>query len=100
MISSRVSESLAVPPKKLYRMQELVWHTGLSRQTLHNYAVMGLICEAGWTPGGHRVFDESVFSRLSEVQRLKKSYRLEEIRMMFAQSPPAKGLRETGSGAA
>ncbi len=100
MISGRGSQSPAVPPNKLYRMQELVWHTGLSRQTLHNYAVMGLIREAGWTAGGHRVFDESVFERLWQVQRLKKSYRLEEIRLMFAQSPPAKGLRQTGSGAA
>lgn len=100
MISGRSSQSPAVPPKKLYRMQELVWHTGLSRQTLHNYAVMGLIREAGWTAGGHRIFDESVFERLWQVQRLKKGHRLEEIRLMLGQALGAKGLRQSGWGAA
>jgi DNA-binding transcriptional MerR regulator len=100
MISDQGSQSPAVPPQKVYRMQELVWHTGLSRQTLHNYAVMGLIREAGWTVGGHRVFDESVFERLWQVGRLKKRYRLEEIRVMLGEALGAKGLRRSGSGAA
>jgi DNA-binding transcriptional MerR regulator len=81
-------------------MQELVWHSGLSRQTLHNYVVMGLIREAAWTPGGHRLFDESVFARLAEVERLKGEHRLEEIRKMLARTEPMRELRDAGSGAA
>lgn len=75
------------PPPKLYRMQEIVWHTGLSRKTIHNYAAMGLIREAAWTPGGHRLFDVSVFSRLAHIERLKASHRLEHIRSLLAAEP-------------
>ena len=71
-------------PPKLYRMQEVAWHTGLSRKTLHNYAVMGLIREQAWTPGGHRLFDESVFERLERIGQLKRTHRLAEIRSLMA----------------
>ena len=52
-------------PAKLYRIGELVSHTPFSRQTIHNYTIMGLIHEAKWTEGGHRLYDESVFEKLS-----------------------------------
>lgn len=68
-----------VPPK-LYRMGELVQHTGLSRQTIHNYTVFGLIKEADWTPGGHRLYDESVFARLGVILRLKRDHSVEQIK--------------------
>jgi DNA-binding transcriptional MerR regulator len=68
-------------------MQEIVWHTGLSRKTIHNYAAMGLIREAAWTPGGHRLFDVSVFARLADIERLKATCRLEEIRSLLAAIP-------------
>ncbi len=60
----------AIPPK-FYRIGELVDFAGVSRQTIHNYAAMGLIHEARWTPGGHRLFDESVFARLVKIAELK-----------------------------
>jgi DNA-binding transcriptional MerR regulator len=41
---------------------------------------MGLIREAKWTEGGHRLYDESVFERLSKILRLKKTKTLVEIR--------------------
>jgi len=41
---------------------------------------MGLIHEAKWTEGGHRLYDESVFERLSEIIRLRKTKTLSEIR--------------------
>jgi len=72
-----------VIPAKLYRIGELVRYTPFSRQTIHNYTIMGLIREAQWTDGGHRLYDESVFERLSRIIELKKSKTLYEIREML-----------------
>ena len=71
-------------PAKLYRIGELVSYTPFSRQTIHNYTIMGLIQEASWTDGGHRLYDESVFERLSKIIRLRKTKTLAEIRKIFA----------------
>ena len=70
-------------PAKLYRIGELVRHSPFSRQTIHNYTVMGLIREAQWTEGGHRLYDESVFERLSRIIELKKTNTLWEIRQIL-----------------
>ena len=43
----------------------------MSRQTIHNYTTMGLLCESRWTPGGHRLYDESVFERLDQIAQMK-----------------------------
>lgn len=67
-------------PTKLYRIGELVRYTPFSRQTIHNYTIMGLISEVEWTEGGHRLYDESVFEILSEIMQLKKTKTLIEIR--------------------
>lgn len=67
-------------PAKLYRIGELVTYTPFSRQTIHNYTIMGLIREVKWTEGGHRLYDESVFGRLSKILQLKKTNTLVEIR--------------------
>jgi DNA-binding transcriptional MerR regulator len=45
---------------------------------------MGLIREAKWTQGGHRLYDESVFERLSKILRLKKTKTLVEIREILS----------------
>jgi len=71
-------------PAKLYRIGELVRYTGLSRQTIHNYTIMGLIREAQWTEGGHRLYDESVFERLSRIIELKRTKTLSEIRRILS----------------
>jgi len=73
------NETLRIPDK-FYRIGELVNYTPFSRQTIHNYTIMGLIREAKWTEGGHRLYDESVFERLSEIIRLRKTKTLSEIR--------------------
>jgi len=70
-------------PAKLYRIGELVRHSPFSRQTIHNYTIMGLICEAQWTEGGHRLYDESVFEILSKIIELKKTKTLWEIRKIL-----------------
>ncbi|MBN2181328.1 MAG: MerR family transcriptional regulator [Sedimentisphaerales bacterium] len=71
-------------PAKLYRIGELVTYTPFSRQTIHNYTIMGLIQEARWTDGGHRLYDESVFERLSKIIRLRKTKTLSEIREILS----------------
>jgi DNA-binding transcriptional MerR regulator len=75
-------DSLKIPAK-LYRIGELVAYTPFSRQTIHNYTIMGLIHEAQWTEGGHRLYDESVFERLSEIIRLRRTKTLSEIRVIL-----------------
>ena len=67
-------------PVKLFRIGELVAYTPFSRQTIHNYTIMGLIQEVKWTDGGHRLYDESVFERLSQIIKLRKTKTLLEIR--------------------
>ena len=70
-------------PAKRYRIGELVRYSPFSRQTIHNYTIMGLIREAEWTEGGHRLYDESVFERLSRIIELKKTKTLTEIRRIL-----------------
>jgi DNA-binding transcriptional MerR regulator len=77
------SDTLEIPAK-LYRIGELVTYTPFSRQTIHNYTIMGLIQEASWTDGGHRLYDESVFDRLSKIIQLRKTKTLSEIREILA----------------
>jgi hypothetical protein len=70
---------------KLYRIGELVSYCGLSRQTVHNYSIMGLLREARWTPGGHRLYDESAFERLDRIIAMKADgMSIQEIREHFA----------------
>lgn len=79
MESVNTCETLSVPAK-LYRIGELVRYTPFSRQTIHNYTTMGLIRESEWTQGGHRLYDESVFERLSRIIELRRTKTLAEIR--------------------
>lgn len=72
-----------IAPAKLYRIGEVVRSTPFSRQTIHNYTVMGLIKEAAWTDGGHRLYGESVFDRLNEIMELRKTKTLSQIREML-----------------
>jgi DNA-binding transcriptional MerR regulator len=72
-------------PVKLYRIGEIIRFTPFSRQTIHNYTIMGLIREAQWTEGGHRLYDESVFERLLQISELKKTKSLVEIKQLLSQ---------------
>ena len=67
------------PPVKRYRIGEVARFSGLSRQTVHNYTIMGLITECQWTPGGHRLYHESVFTRLAYIDELKRTKTLRQI---------------------
>jgi hypothetical protein len=71
-------------PPKLYRIGEVVAYSGMSRQTIHNYTIMGLLHETQWTDGGHRLYDENVFGRLDKIAELKASEKtMQEIREYF-----------------
>ena len=76
-------------PAKRYRIGELVRCSPFSRQTIHNYTIMGLIREAEWTEGGHRLYDESVFGRLSRILELRESKSLAEIRRILLEEDKA-----------
>ena len=68
-------------PEKLFRIGEVIEHTGLSRQTLHFYATIGLIKEKKRTAAGYRLFPASVFAALDRVKLLqKKGHTLRDIR--------------------
>ena len=81
---SKLSEKAKINvPIKLYRIGEVIQYSRFSRQTIHNYTIMGLIHESQWTQGGHRLYDESVFERLSRITELRKSKSLIEIKQIF-----------------
>jgi DNA-binding transcriptional MerR regulator len=78
----RSSVGVQIPAKR-YRIGEIVRCSPFSRQTIHNYTIMGLIREAEWTEGGHRLYDETVFERLSRIVELRKTKSLAEIRRIL-----------------
>jgi DNA-binding transcriptional MerR regulator len=83
-------------PPKLYRIGEIVKYTSFSRQTIHNYTVIGLIHEAQWTEGKHRLYDESVFDRLFRIAQLKQAGRtLREIQVLLDKESRKSGTRRT-----
>jgi len=72
--------------EKLYKIGEVMQYTGLSRQTIHNYTLAGLIHEARRTPSGHRLYDESVFDSLEQIKILQsKNYTLLQITKILEQ---------------
>ncbi|HPS55314.1 MAG TPA: MerR family transcriptional regulator [Sedimentisphaerales bacterium] len=81
-------------PVKLYRIGDLVRYTPFSRQTIHNYTIMGLISESKWTEGGHRLYDESVFERLSRILELKETKTLSEIRSILSKDKEASNVQQ------
>jgi DNA-binding transcriptional MerR regulator len=68
-----------VPPK-FYKIGEVMRYSGLSRQTIHNYTVMGLIAEAERTPSNHRLYDGQVFERLARIRELRERMTLQEVK--------------------
>jgi DNA-binding transcriptional MerR regulator len=79
-------------PPKLYRIGEVINYAGVSRQTIHNYTTMGLLQESCWSPGGHRLYDESVFHRLEVIAEMKAANKsLRDIREHFARLDGSEG---------
>lgn len=82
-MSLKLKDRILQIPAKRYRIGELVRYTPFSRQTIHNYTTMGLIREVEWTEGGHRLYDESVFKKLSKIIELRTTKTLCEIRQIL-----------------
>jgi len=91
VIRTRTTAGTIKIPAKLYRIGDIVRSTPFSRQTIHNYTIMGLIREAEWTEGGHRLYDESVFERLSRIMELRKSKSLFEIQRILSEEDSTAG---------
>ena len=68
-----------MPPKKLFKIGEVMKYSALSRQTIHNYTMMGLIQETERTESGHRLYGEEVFDRLRRIEMLKRHRSLREV---------------------
>jgi DNA-binding transcriptional MerR regulator len=88
MMIMRNRRSFKYQPKKLYRISEILYFlqqsgTKISRQTLHNYTLMGLISEDCRTPAGHRLYDVRVFKRLRKIELLKRHRTLSEIKKQY-----------------
>ncbi len=75
--------------EKLFKIGEIMQYTGLSRQTIHNYTLAGLIQEARRTPSGHRLYDETAFDRLEQIKTLQtKHYTLFQIKKILEDKNP------------
>lgn len=98
MGQSKIKACTLEIPAKLYRIGDLVNYTPFSRQTIHNYTIMGLIREASWTDGGHRLYDEGVFRRLSQIIELKRTKTLAEIRQILCREEIATQASMNGNG--
>lgn len=71
-------------PEKLYSPGEVVRASGISRQVLHNYTVLGLLQPAEVTRTNRRYYDERVFGRIRLIRRMLESgYRLHDLREAF-----------------
>ncbi len=67
------------PVKKLFKIGEVAEYSGLSKQTINYYSVLGILREAVRTKAGHRLYDESVFDRIERLRELKATKTLREI---------------------
>jgi DNA-binding transcriptional MerR regulator len=72
-----------VPPKKLYKIGEVIKYSGFNRQTIHNYTMLGLIREAERTEKGHRLYDEAVFERLEKIRMFKRHRPLVQVKELL-----------------
>ncbi|MFN0059055.1 MAG: MerR family DNA-binding transcriptional regulator [Planctomycetota bacterium] len=79
-----------LPPRKLFKIGEVMLHSGISRQTLHNYTMLGLITEEARTPSGHRLYGEDVFAQLARIDQLKKHMSLKKVRSLLEHEAGAK----------
>jgi DNA-binding transcriptional MerR regulator len=80
---------MMVKPEKFYKVSEIMQFmkdqkSPISRQTLHNYTLMGLIQVSKRTLAGHRLYDEDVFERLLRIEALKRHHPLWEVKKLLA----------------
>lgn len=69
---------------KLYSIGEIMKRTKISRKTISNYTLMGLISSPKRTKSGQRFYSVDVFQKLEIISRFKKKgYTLPEIKAVF-----------------
>ena len=76
-------------PPKLYKIGEVMKYSGLSRQTLHNYTMLGLIAPATRTESGHRLYGADVFDRLKKIEMYKRHRTLTQVKEMLDEQDKA-----------
>ncbi len=76
---------------KLYRIGDVMRYSGISRQTLHNYTVFGLIREEERTSAGYRLYGADVFDRLRRIGELKPEHTLRQIKRILRKEFSRKG---------
>ena len=70
--------------QELYKAGELSRRTGLSRQALHQYALLGLLTPVEMTKGGQRLFAANAVERVELIRKLCAcGYTLRDIREIF-----------------
>jgi len=74
---------MAKRPVKLFKIGELMEYSGLSRQTIHNYTMLGLIKPVQRTKSGHRLYGEETFEIIERIKTLKRDHTLSAIREML-----------------
>ncbi|MHC4778672.1 MAG: helix-turn-helix domain-containing protein [Planctomycetota bacterium] len=92
-------------PEKLYKIGEVMKYSDLSRQTIHNYTMIGLIFPRDRTDSGHRLYGEEVFERLKKINRYKRHHTLREVKVLLekqdregTEAPQENGDRVEGGG--
>ncbi len=70
-------------PEKYFKIGEVMKYSGMSRQTIHNYTMLGLIVPAKVTDSGHRLYGEDVFDRLEKIKRYKLHRPLLEVKELL-----------------
>ncbi|MDC1142827.1 MerR family DNA-binding transcriptional regulator [Planctomycetota bacterium] len=73
---------MPAPPKR-FKVGEIMRHTKLSRQTIHNYTMLGLLTPVERTESGHRLYGEDVFDRIRKIELMKIHRTLNEIKDVF-----------------
>ncbi|MFH0938837.1 MAG: MerR family transcriptional regulator [Planctomycetota bacterium] len=77
-------EAVAAEKRKLWKVGELAKQTGLTRQSLHQYALLGLLIPVDMTKGGQRLFATDAAERVKLIRNLLAyGYTLRDIRDIF-----------------
>ena len=73
------------PHGKLLKAGELARQTGLTRQALHQYVLLGLLEAAEMTQGGQRLYAKDAVKRVNLIRGLcvTNRYTLGEVRDIF-----------------
>src|SRR5205085_7406516 len=73
--------------KKLYKAGELSRRTGLTRQALHQYVLMGLLEPEDITKGGQRLFSDKAEDLVKLIRRMcENGYTLKDVKDIFIKS--------------